>query len=164
MDHILEFANAEADEAKEILRSMLRVKPTRFPEPKAVGTAQKRLSDVLDTVVRARSRPGIDGRLFTKLLPEGMPTEELELLDVDEQIVIHLDPRCDSFREWYGVHLALFAEDGLADRMIRCADSACGNYFVDWPGKRGRPRRRYCSTRHANRDRQRQFRSWRKEQ
>ena len=100
--------------------------------------SQRRLRSVLKQFVESREiTPKLDAAL-KKLIRDVKlggsavnPSIEVETLD-----------------QWWALPLAALSND-LVGRIGCCAFPPCDNYFVDWPGRRGGIKRKYCSDKHA---------------
>lgn len=162
VNQILEFANSDAAEGKKILRALRCEKRSRFPVPKSVPSAQSEIRDLLTRLI-GKTWPDA-WYVLTEWLPYGgIPLDEVVIEDLEnDECTIYPDPSCRQFSEWAAVYLTWIAEPLLLSRLHQCHAEDCGDFFLDWPSKRGRPRKRFCSKKCADRERQRQYRSWRK--
>lgn len=59
--------------------------------------------------------------------------------------------------QWWAIGIGRLIHADLADRVRQCRKDECATFFVDWPGRQGKPRY-YCSDDHQNVDRQQRHR------
>jgi len=165
VDAVVRYANCELPEPRLLTEKWLDelfdpyVRLTQWiqisPSPK---TDQRRLRKWLDAMYAG----DVDDirnavvRAMGKIRAEGFLEEQAE----PRMIMWWLFPQFDSFKQVGAFCMASVIHEGLHDRIKICKLEDCHNYFIDWPGKRGRAGQAqfYCSKVHASRARQRRFR------
>jgi hypothetical protein len=163
IDLILEFPSSDDVVGESILRKLRQAKKSRFPIPRSVSSTQREIRELLTRVLEVETWPDT-WYVLAEFLPfGGIPLDELEIEDLDDgDATIYSDPSCRKFSEWAAVYLMTIVDSPLFCRLHQCSAQDCERFFLDWPSKRGRPRKKFCSRRCADRERQRQYRSWRK--
>ncbi len=170
LEHIIQFANADLSDADSIARlnpepyidHPIHLAPrviAAFPSPptcldKRTKRSQKRLRDLLDKLTKRRPRIREVQSYIDHVLPKAIGLQAgvyLRSKERDERFY-WFKLTAQNIPQWFCFGLNMLIEDGLADRIGRCALDECDRYFVAWPGKRGRAGKaqRYCCRRHGS--------------
>jgi hypothetical protein len=158
----LDFANAEIESARQVegffrgLPLPRRWWPTMGRAPDAVEAFKRDQGELkrwLESIARTGSVTKADERLIAKRLRETVKVQSVLDLDAGE-LVERRTYLFEGVQASYSFATALLLK--FAERLGRCRFPKCEQFFFE-TRTRGAPSL-YCSTRHANADRQRRFR------